>query len=410
MKTKNTLTLLLSFIFLNCFSQTQIPYPSNASVETTLKTSEELKTRLGKFNLKVTDFTFTFMGNESRYSTQCDYIKSYNVEDYYVVTFEGKSKKMASGETYTVQAEVHYRRSNVDNYCKLDSKWNYVSSEVWDPVSSDAVKLNPKTIDLLVNYFKTEKKDFLFSTLYGYDDVVCVKDFKLVERIDCGMLYYKTAMLSTTKKDNVATANVLQIKYSEDKNGTESLIWTPMLIVFTTDKVNGVDKVLDYMNIPLTRCSDVEDQEIFKSDGTTTYDTLFAGYKEVGFEKIYNQKSVKVETEFSQRNRTKAFNDLLLDILSNGTDLKDPERIKQFLNPSYSNESYERLISLFTRLKTKEFAWKNVKIIDAENISFDYYGIGKKNKKITGTSTVKFVKEFNETWSFTIYENNLMEY
>lgn len=397
MRLQITKVACLILISINMLGQ-QIPDPTDASATTTLKSSNEVITKLKEFNIQPNEMKFNLAGSYHKYSTQCEYIKNSLPKDYYVVEFMGKCNKTNAHPAYEMRAEVHYRRSNSANSCKLDNTWKHCATEVWSPVANELIKASPENLNLLIEYFKKSKEPFLFRIDNRFNDIVNVKNFKIIDKIEWNGIVHKTEMLSATKKLNLAKCEIIVAKFNDDKSAILRLQQVQTLVKFITETVNGVTTVKSYDNLSLGTAEDYNEIEIFKStELKPEYDSLFAGYKTVGFEKIYNRKENLPKLPSLASTKIKAKEDfiiLLKDVLSNGKTLNKPERMKEFLYSKYEN-SYENFIAMFSKMENDGYGWGNLRVIDETTLKYDYFGTKLLTKKNRGERNIS-LSQFEE--------------
>jgi hypothetical protein len=119
-----------------------------------------------------------------------------------------------------------------------------------------------------------------------------------------------------------------------------------------------------------------------------TYDTTFAGLKKVGFESIYKKKSiVSVQAMVSSADQTIKFIDCLKNVLENGKQLNNPEKLKEFMNQSNST-NYDNFIKHFKALEDQGYGWKNFKEIKENNYVYETFGRKVLNKLYHGEGSV----------------------
>ncbi len=376
----------------------QISDPSDASATSILKSSREVITKLNEFKIMPDEMKFNLTGSYHKYSTQCEYIKTTSPHDYYVVEFVGKCAKNEKHPAYEMRAEVHYRRSNSANSCKLDNVWKHCATEVWSPVANELIKASTENLNLLIEYFKKSKEPFLFRIDNRFNDIVNVKNLKIIDKIEWNGTVLKTEMLSATKKLNLAKCDIIVAKFNDDKSAILRLQQVQTLVKFITETVNGVTTVKSYDNLSLGTAEDYIEIEIFKStELKPEYDSLFAGYKTVGFEKIYNRKENLPKLPGLASTKIKAKEDfiiLLKDVLSNGKTLNKPERMKEFLYSKYEN-SYENFIAMFSKMENDGYGWGNLRVIDETTLKYDYFGTKLLTKKNRGDRNIS-LSQFEE--------------
>ena len=134
------------------------------------------------------------------------------------------------------------------------------------------------------------------------------------------------------------------------------------------------------------------DKYVFKSgydNGVQkTYDTTFAGLKKVGFESIYKKKSiVSVQAMVSSADQTIKFIDCLKNVLENGKQLNNPEKLKEFMNQSNST-NYDNFIKHFKALEDQGYGWKNFKEIKENNYVYETFGRKVLNKLYHGEGSI----------------------
>lgn len=379
---------LMLFIGIKAYSQT-IPDPSNASALALLKASPELKAKLNAFKLNANEVDFKFAGNQHMYSAQCEYIKNVLPHDYYVVEFLGTCKKNNQHDELTIRSTVEYRRSNSANSCKLDNVWKHAITQVWDPKSVNGTKSIANANKLLIDFFSVNSDNFKVKLNYGYNDVVSIKNFETQDIVKCPNGYDILASDDgADKKTNIVIADVLEMKMNSEKNGIRALRWNKHVFYVKTQTTSGVSKIVSVSNEELGSCNTYPPKILYESQ--TDYDTLYAGAKDVGFSNVYNKINKKTKSKTSAegiKNSYNEFHNLLIDVLSGETKLKDPERLKKYLGTKFDT-GYDSFINHFLALSEKGFAWSNARIIDNNTMKYDYRGVKLLNKKLSGDKNI----------------------
>jgi hypothetical protein len=207
-------------------------------------------------------------------------------------------------------------------------------------------------------------------------------------------------MLSATSKLNLAKCEIIMAAFNNEKTAITELKKVQILVKFVTENANGSTKVKSYDNLPLGSAEGYKEQIIFKAnDSKREYDSLFAGYKTVGFEKIYNTKSILVKPVSeadSEVPAREAFFSLLKDVLSDGKKLNNPERLKEHLRVYKDDKRYDDFVAFFGRMENDGYGWGNLRFVDNNTLKYDYFGRKLLNKSTKGDRNISITQSYFE--------------
>lgn len=310
----------------------------------------------------------------------------------------GNTKKDAKGQYYTLSFTVTYKRYYLSND-KFVANPEWVYKGVFVSVQASYYKKQSLTENQMLEMFNQHmlsgKIDWNEGINNDYDLIYFGKPLltpftkKMEEENDYGLIYFKVGV-------PVQKGYFARDKESLEKIEHDTLVFE--LSYKVADKFLTV-KRSTYSSFGFNRKTDY----LFEAKKSgQVYDTCFMGFKEAGFEKLYLHKVPKKASPdglLARQQAENTFKLLLLNVLSKGIDLNEPEQLQGYIKEKLN---YDQFIAWAKDKKKKKMNLKDVQLSEWGFVEATLFGTAKSNSTYSEKVQFGFDLEYsNSQWWVT---------
>lgn len=407
---KKTMATLLLFMGFMGASLAQNNLPSESQLKSDLKKEKTINEQLKKFkvsslseiqNIKqVKDIDGFGKSYTKMYSQMWRKPFPFDIAKLYLT---GETPKDAEGQYYELSFTLTYQRYyDYDTDIIADKKW--VFQDVFVSLDESHYKTSKLMPEKMLELFhqKFEKGEVKLPDPGGDHDFIYVGKPVLPTKYKAGVEARKMGYFEFQIGLPVQDAT---FDYNDQVSITEIHLDTLSFEVnYYPDGSKPLEVKYDKYNDANFSKSRKEETFLFKGKyRTPVYDSSFAGYTKVGLDKIYlkrHPQEYPSDSKVAKLNRTKNFKLLMIDVLSEGPELKEPERLKDWME---DEDEYKEVLEFVDKLDDKKLAFKDPQLNKIQELVLTIYGTKRKTSHINKEvkQTIEPI-EVDGVWKFKI--------